>query len=90
MPNLRLCRETDTVQDPPAPLPFSGASTWRHAGEHPKEDSMDSINFAENALALAESKLEELSTLVDEEIEDSYNFTQMTTPDGDDDSPFAA
>ena len=51
---------------------------------------MDSINFAENALALAESKLEELSTLVDEEIEDSYNFTQMTTPDGDDDSPFAA
>ncbi len=92
MPNLRLCRETDTIEDPPAPLPFNSIASWRRAGESNKEDAMDSIDFAQSALAHAESKLEELSTLVDEEIEESYNFTRMTTADtdDDDDSPFAA
>jgi len=93
MPNLRLCRETDTIEDPPAPLPFTSIATWRHAGESTKEDAMDSIDFAQSALANAESKLEELSDLIDEEIEESYNFTRMTAPtphDDDDDSPFAA
>jgi len=92
MPNLRLCRETDTIQDPPAPLPISSAPaspSWRHAGEPTKEDTMDSIDYAQNALALAVSKLVELSNLVDEEIEENYNFTRFTTP-LDDEGPFAA
>tara|TARA_R110000868_G_scaffold119469_1_gene316656 strand:+ start:390661 stop:390813 length:153 start_codon:yes stop_codon:yes gene_type:complete len=50
---------------------------------------MDSIDYAQNALALAESKLEELSNLVDEEIEESYSFTRFTAP-YDDDGPYAA
>jgi len=91
MPNLRLCRETDLVEDPPAPLPFNSIASWRKGGETNKEDTMDSIDFAQSALASAESKLEELSNLVDEEIEESFNFTRMTTftPD-DDDGPYAA
>lgn len=89
MPNLRLCRETDTIQDPPAPLPFNSIASWRNAGESNKEDAMDSIDYAQNALAQAESKLEELSNLVDEEIEENYSFTRFTAID-DDDGPFAA
>ena len=68
MPNLRLCRETDTIEDPPAPLPFCSIASWRSAGESHKEDAMDAIDYAQSALAHAESKLQELSTLVDEEI----------------------
>tara|TARA_R110000737_G_scaffold2923_18_gene10226 strand:+ start:390691 stop:390888 length:198 start_codon:yes stop_codon:yes gene_type:complete len=63
--------------------------SWRDAGAPKKEDAMDSIDYAQNALALAESKLEELSNLVDEEIEESYSFTRFTTPH-DDDGPYAA
>ncbi|MEQ9205973.1 MAG: hypothetical protein RLN78_01250 [Phycisphaerales bacterium] len=89
MPNLRLCRETDTIEDPPAPLPFNSVPSWRDAGTPKKEDAMDSIEYAQNALALAESKLEELSNLVDEEIEESYSFARFAAPH-DDDGPYAA
>ena len=87
MPNLRLCRETDPIPDPPAPLPFKSDHTWRQAGEQNKEDSMDSIEMASKALADAESKMAELTELVDEEIE-SYSFAQWSNDD--DDGPYAA
>ena len=90
MPNLKLCRETDTIDDPPAPLPFNSIASWRSAGEPNKEDAMDSIDYAQQALANAESKLQELSTLVDEEIEENYSFTRFTTLQSEDDGPFAA
>ncbi len=88
MPNLRLCRETDIIEDPPAPLPISRAIFRRCGEETPKEDAMDSIDFAQQALANTESKMAQLNELMDEEIE-SYNFKRMTTPD-DDDGPYAA
>jgi len=91
MPNLKLCRETDTIQDPPAPLPFNSAApthSWRTTEGTPKEDAMDSIEFAQTALDNAESKMAELQELMDEEIE-SYNFNQWATAP-DNDSPFAA
>lgn len=88
MPNLRLCRETDTIQDPPAPLPFSSAHTWRNAGEQPKEDTVDSIEMATKALEDAESKMEQLTELMEEEAE-SYSFAHWTTPPNDD-GPYAA
>lgn len=88
MPNLRLCRETDTIEDPPAPLPFTSVPSWRQAGDAPKEDAMDSIEFANQALAAAESKMAELNEIVEEEIE-SYSIAQWTGPE-DDDGPYAA
>ncbi len=87
MPNLRLCRETDTIEDPPAPLPFN-ASSWRTTEGTSKENAMDSIEFAQSALADAEAKMEELTEIMDEEIE-SYSIAQWTDPT-DDDGPFAA
>jgi hypothetical protein len=87
MPNLRLCRETDTIEDPPAPLPFTSVPSWRGAGANQKEDAMDSIDFAQQALADAESKMEQLNELMEEESQ-SYIIAQWT--DDDDDGPYAA
>jgi hypothetical protein len=88
MTNLRLCRETDTIQDPPAPIPFKNAATWRTTEDTPKEDAMDSIEIAQSALDNAESKMAELKEIMDEEIE-SYSFAQWTNTDNDE-GPFAA
>jgi len=91
MPNLRLCRETDEIKDPPAPLPISSAPTtqsWRNAGEQSKEDTVDSIKMATRALEDAESKMEQLTELMEEEAE-SYSFAHWTTPPNDD-GPYAA
>lgn len=88
MPNLRLCRETDTIQDPPAPLPFTSVPSWRQAGDTSKEDAMDSIEFANQALAAAELKMTELTEIMDEEIE-SYSIAQWNGSE-DDDGPYAA
>ncbi|MGJ8636813.1 MAG: hypothetical protein ACSHX5_08220 [Phycisphaerales bacterium] len=49
---------------------------------------MDSIEFANQALAAAESKMAELNEIVEEEIE-SYSIAQWTGPE-DDDGPYAA
>ncbi len=88
MPNLRLCRETDTIEDPPAPLPFTSMPTWRAAGTAKKEDAMDSIEFAQQALADAESKMDQLNELMEEEAQ-SFSFALWTSND-DDDGPYAA
>ncbi len=88
MPNLRLCRETDTIEDPPAPLPFTSMPSWRAAGTDQKEDAMDSIELAQQALADAESKMEQLNELMEEEAQ-SFSFAQWTNND-DDDGPYAA
>ena len=93
MPNLRLCRETDTIEDPPAPLPFNSIPSWRAAGEQvPKEDAMDSIQYAQSALSQAENKLAELTELVEEEIDqnESFVFARWNGTDHDDDGPYAA
>jgi len=88
MPNLKLCRETDTIDDPPAPLPINSAATWRTTDGTPKEDTMDSIQLAQSALDDADSKMAQLKEIMDEEIE-SYNIAQWTTSNNDD-GPYAA
>ena len=88
MPNLRLCRETDPIVEPPAPLPFNSASSWRNTDRTPSENTMDSIELANRALADAESKMNELKEIIDEEVE-SYSFAQWSQ-DPDDDGPYAA
>jgi hypothetical protein len=62
--------------------------SWRAAGTSSKKDAMDSIEYAQQALADAESKMEQLSELMEEETQ-SYSFAQWTSND-DDDGPYAA
>lgn len=88
MPNLRLCRETDSEpeRDELAPLPFCA----------PARPGEDAIEHAESALERADAKLSELNALIDEDIDESIEpddaealrFALWTDPD--DDGPWAA
>lgn len=90
MPNLRLCRETDADQpDPPAPLPFRADHTWRDTSS-PREDAMDSIDYAQRALAHAENKLDELQDLWREEEQARESFVIQNWMPEDDDGPWVA
>lgn len=82
MPHLRLCRDTDEDQAP-APLPFRGPE-----GSDAVQ-STSAIKDAEDALSRAQSALNDLSDLVDEDERSAEPFA-LTDWLPDDDGPSAA